>query len=243
MEVVPAIDLKDGRCVRLYQGDFSREEVFSEDPVEVALRWQEQGATRIHVVDLDGAASGSLSNLGPIEQIVSAVGVPVQVGGGIRSLAAAQRLVGMGVDRVVLGTSALEEPALVARTLRAYGREAIVVSIDARDGRVAVRGWVAQSDVGALDLVRQMASLGVHRFLYTDIARDGTLTEPNFEALAEVMALGEPIIAAGGIASAEHITRLASLGAEATIVGRALYVGAFTLPEALAAAEGERPGS
>ena len=241
MEVIPAIDLRDGRCVRLYQGDFSREEVFSDDPVAVARGWQAQGATRIHVVDLDGAATGSLSNLGVIEGIASAVDVPVQVGGGIRSLDAARRLVDMGVRRIVLGTSAVEEPALVARALHAFGQEAVVVSIDARDGRVAVRGWAAQSDLDALDLVRSMASLGVHRFLYTDIARDGTMTEPNFSAVADVLGLGEPVIAAGGIAAVKHLVRLARLGAEGAIVGRALYAGAFGLPEALEAVLGVEP--
>ena len=240
MDVIPAIDLRGGRCVRLYQGDFAQESVFSEDPPEVALGWEAQGALRLHIVDLDGAATGRPENLAVIAAVLARVEVPVQVGGGIRTLDTAQRLVELGVQRLILGTSAVEDPAFVARMLYAFGPEAIVVSVDAREGRAAVRGWRDQSSVRAADLVRQMASLGVHRFVYTDIARDGTLTEPNYDAFAEILALGEPVIASGGVSSAEHLVRLAALGAEAAIVGRALYTGDLDLRQALEAVRSAR---
>ena len=236
LEVIPAIDLKGGRCVRLYQGDFQREEVFSQDPVAVALGWQEQGAPRLHIVDLDGAALGRPMNLEAIKRIAGAVDVPLQVGGGVRDLDVAGDLLGSGVQRVVLGTSAVEAPDFVSRALESFGPEAVVVSVDARDGRVALWGWKEQAEVPALEHLARMGRTGVRRFVYTDISRDGTLTEPNFSAVAEVVAhTGLPILAAGGIATVEHLVRLAALGVEGAIIGRALYTGAISLPSALEA--------
>jgi phosphoribosylformimino-5-aminoimidazole carboxamide ribotide isomerase len=234
MEVIPAIDLRDGRCVRLYQGDYSREQVFSDDPVEVARRWEELGAPRLHIVDLDGAATGRPGNLEVIGAIAAQATVPLQVGGGVRDLETAARLVEMGASRVVLGTAAVEEPALVAAALERLGPEAVVVSVDARDGQVALRGWREQSQVSALALLQEMTLLGVVRFIYTDIAQDGTLTEPNFSALAELLPLvSRPLLVAGGVSSLAHLHRLAQLGAEGAIVGMALYTGAIDLPQAL----------
>ena len=236
LEVIPAIDLKGGRCVRLYQGDFQREEVFSQDPVAVALGWQEQGAPRLHIVDLDGAALGRPMNLEAIKRIAGAVDVPLQVGGGVRDLDVAGELLGSGVQRVVLGTSAVEAPDFVSRALESFGPEAVVVSVDARDGRVALWGWKEQVEVPALEHLARMGRTGVRRFVYTDISRDGTLTEPNFSAVAEAVAhTGLPILAAGGIATVEHLVRLAALGVEGAIIGRALYTGAISLPSALEA--------
>ena len=234
MEVIPAIDLKDGRCVRLYQGDYSQEQVFSDDPVEVALRWEELGAPRLHIVDLDGAATGQPGNLEVIGAIAAQATVPLQVGGGVRDLETATRLVEMGASRVVLGTIAVEEPALVTVALERLGPEAVVVSVDARNGQVALRGWREQSQVSALALLQEMTLLGVGRFIYTDIAQDGTLTEPNFSALAELLPLvSRPLVVAGGISSLAHLHWLAELGAEGAIVGMALYTGAIDLPQAL----------
>jgi len=238
MEVIPAIDLKEGLCVRLYQGDYQRETVYSEDPQAVALGWQEQGAPRLHLVDLDGAVQGRLVNLEVIARIVARLAIPVQVGGGIRDEAAARALLDAGANRVVIGTAAVDEPSLVQSLCQKYGRERLVVALDARDGKVAIKGWTESTGISAPDLARQMAALGVCRFLYTDISRDGTLTEPNFAANAAlVRSTGLAVLASGGIASLEHIQLLLATGVEGVILGRALYTGALKLPEAIAMAK------
>ena len=239
MEVIPAIDLKAGRCVRLFQGDFRQETVFSDDPLAMARSWQEQGAPRLHLVDLDGAAQGTPANLPVIEAIVSELSIPVQVGGGIRSRDTAAALLAAGVSQVVVGTAAIENPALVADLCREYGGGRVIVAVDARDGMVAIKGWTEDSRITALALARQMADLGVPRLLYTDISRDGTLTAPNFAANAELVEkTGLRVQASGGVASLEHIRQLAPTGAEGVIIGTALYRQTINLPEALAAAGG-----
>jgi len=233
MEIIPAIDLRNGKCVRLYQGDYEKETVFSDDPVSVALRWQSEGAKRLHLVDLDGAAKGELCNLDAIEKIATAVEIPVQVGGGVRSLETIEQLLGLGVGRAILGTVAVEDPGLAEEVCRRFG-EQIAIGIDARDGRVATRGWLQQSTITAGELAARMVGLGARRFIYTDISRDGTLTSPNFEAVAELLSqVSVPVIAAGGISSVEHLTRLAALGAEGAIVGRAIYTGDVKLEQAV----------
>lgn len=234
MEIIPAIDLKGDRCVRLYQGDYSQETVFSDNPVGVALHWQSLGASRLHLVDLDGAAKGELHHLKTISGVVQAVKIPVQVGGGIRQLRTMEQLREVGVERVILGTAAVENPNLVKEACRRLG-EVIIVGIDTRDGYIATRGWQQKTTLSALALIGKMAKLGVKRFIYTDITRDGTLTEPNFEAIAElVIKTSLPIIASGGISSLSHLQRLSQLGVEGAIVGRALYTGDIQLAEALA---------
>ena len=239
MEVIPAIDLKGGRCVRLFQGDFQRETVFSADPLAVARDWQQQGAPRLHLVDLDGAANGTPANLPIIAAIAARLSIPVQMGGGIRDRETADRLITAGIQRVVIGTAALENPALIAGLCRDYGGDRVVAAVDARDGWVSIKGWTESSQVTALDLARQMAALGVPRLLYTDIARDGTLTAPNIAATAELAAkTGLAVQASGGVATLEHLRELAGLGVEAAIVGSALYRGTLDLPAALAAAAG-----
>ena len=235
MEIIPAIDLRDGKCVRLYQGDYSKETVFSDKPVEVALRWQSEGARRLHIVDLDGAAQGKLVNLETIEDIVAAIDVPVQVGGGIRSIESIEQLFAKGVERAILGTVAVEKPNLVSEACQKYG-DGIIVSIDARDRIAATRGWLQKSAVTASELASKMIELGVDRFIYTDISRDGTLTSPNFEAIAEFLSqVRAPVIAAGGISSVQHLTRLAELGVEGAIVGKAIYTGDVKLSDAFKA--------
>ena len=235
MEVIAAIDLRGGKCVRLYQGDYGQETIFSEDPVGVALHWESLGAPRLHLVDLDGAAEGKMCNLTMISAIVEAITIPVQVGGGIRQLETIEQLLGIGVGRVILGTIAVESPGLVKEACECYG-EALIVGIDARDGYVCTQGWRKKTTVKATELVRKMVDLGVRRFIYTDIARDGTLTQPNFEAIAELIGRTDlPIIAAGGICSVSHLERLSRLGVEGAIVGRALYTGDVKLEEALVA--------
>ena len=235
MEVIPAIDLRGGKCVRLYQGDYAQETIYSDDPLETALRWVDMGATRLHIVDLDGARDGSPANLPAIERISSAAGVPVHLGGGIRDLNTARAAIDSGVSRIMLGTAAVEDADLISTLLGEIGNERVIVSVDAKDGRVALHGWLQGSDALATDLVADMAAKGVKRFLYTDISRDGTLTEPNFEAIGELAGqeAGIRLIAAGGIATVAHLQRLADLGAEAAIVGRAIYTGDINLREAI----------
>ncbi|MEE8469708.1 MAG: 1-(5-phosphoribosyl)-5-[(5-phosphoribosylamino)methylideneamino]imidazole-4-carboxamide isomerase [Dehalococcoidia bacterium] len=235
MEIIPAIDIREGKCVRLYQGDYEKETVFSDDPVSVALRWQSEGAKRLHIVDLDGAAKGELCNLDSIERIVAAVEIPVQVGGGIRILDTIEQLLSTGVGRAILGTAAVENPDLVEEACQRAG-EQIVIGIDVRDGRVATHGWLQKSAVTAGELAIRMVGLGARRFIYTDISRDGTLTSPDFQAVAELLSqVKVPIIASGGVSSLEHLTRLAALGVEGAIVGRAIYTGDVNLSEAIEA--------
>ena len=238
MEIIPAIDLKAGRCVRLYQGDYQKETVYSDDPVSVSLRWQHEGATRLHVVDLDGAASGELTNLEVIKAISTQINIPIQVGGGVRTLQAAETLLDIGADRVVLGTASVQDPDLVVRLCHDRGGDRVVVAVDARDGQVAIKGWTESTSVSASEMVERMESLGVIRFLYTDISRDGTLTLPNFEAIQELVKhTSRPILASGGISSTGHIVRLANIGAEGAILGRALYTGDIDLESAIQAAD------
>ena len=236
MEVIPAIDLKGDKCVRLYQGDYSQETVFSDEPVSVALQWQSLGAPKLHLVDLDGAARGELCHLSLISEIVKVVKIPVQVGGGIRQLETIEQLLETGVGRVILGTTAVENPSLVREAGNRFG-EAIIVGIDARDSYIATHGWQEKTNTTAFELIRRMAALGVRRFIYTDITRDGTLTQPNFEAVAELTGKTNlPIIASGGVTSTSHLKRLFQLGVEGVIIGRALYTGDLRLEEALAVA-------
>lgn len=234
MELIPAIDLRDGKCVRLYQGDYARETVYSDDPTEMAKRWADMGATRLHVVDLDGAKQGAPGNLKVIRAIVSSVDVPVQVGGGVRTRESAEQLVAVGVSRIMMGTAAVDDPGLIEDLVNSLGTDSIIVTVDAKDGLVALRGWTESSTVEAIDVMKKMADRGVSRFLYTDISRDGTLTEPNFQALEQLIEHQVPgLIAAGGIATEDHILHLASIGVEGAIVGTALYTGDISLTAAI----------
>lgn len=233
MEIIPAIDIKNGHCVRLLQGNFSQETVYDENPLGVARRWVEQGARRLHVVDLDGARSGRPIHLDIIAKIAQGVPIPVQVGGGIRSATDVAELLNVGVKRVILGTAAVRDPELIAELVERYG-DAIIIGVDARDGLVATEGWLETATVQATELVQQMCSLGVQRIIYTDISRDGTLSEPNYTATAALIQPDGPaIIASGGVAHVNQLQRLEQLGCEAAIIGRALYTGAVRLPEAL----------
>jgi phosphoribosylformimino-5-aminoimidazole carboxamide ribotide isomerase len=240
MLVIPAIDLKDGRCVRLYQGDMDRATVYSDDPVATALRWQSEGAERLHVVDLDGAVSGVGVNTAVIARICQALTIPVQVGGGIRTVEAAEQLFSRGVSRIILGTVAYRQPDVVAAACRQFpGR--ITVGIDARAGKVAVQGWTEATELEAVTLAQRCAHLGVSEIVYTDIARDGTEQGVNLDATAALArAVPLPVIASGGVASLRDIERLAplqSVGIIGVIVGKALYAGAVKLAEAIALAK------
>jgi len=233
MEVIPAVDIKGGKCVRLFQGDYSRETVYFDDPVAVALKWESLGARRVHLVDLDGAAAGEIKNLTVIEAIARQMNVPLQLGGGIRGEETVRTLLDVGIRRIILGTVAVEQPELVKSLCQKFGG-AIVVGIDARDGMVATRGWLKGTGMRAKDMGKKMVELGVKRIIYTDIKRDGTLTEPNYGDI-EVMvnSLKAHIVAAGGISALEHLKKLDKLGVEGAIVGKALYTGNIDLKEAL----------
>lgn len=236
MLVIPAIDLKGGRCVRLYQGNMDQATVYSDDPVATALRWQGEGAERLHVVDLDGAVAGTGVNTAVIERICQALSIPVQVGGGIRDVAAIERLLSSGVSRVILGTVAYRQPEIVATACQRFpGR--ITVGIDARAGKVAVQGWTEATALEAVELARRCASMGVSEIIYTDISRDGTAQGVNLDAtLALARSVALPIIASGGVASIQDVERLLPLeteGIAGVIVGRALYTGAVKLAAAI----------
>ena len=238
MDIFPAIDLLEGRCVRLYQGDYDRSQVFHDNPADVARQWASQGATWLHVVDLDGAKAGKPANLEAIAAIVEAVSVPIQVGGGLRDRSNVAQLLELGVQRVILGTVAVEQPQLVASLCQEFpGR--IVVGIDARNGKVATRGWLETSELLAADLAQQMQQLGAAAIIYTDIHRDGTLSGPNLDALRELAtSLSIPVIASGGVSSITDLLSLLALeplGVTGAIVGRALYTGDISLKQAIQA--------
>lgn len=238
MDVIPAIDLLEGRCVRLYQGDYSLSQVFNDNPVEVAQQWVEQGATKLHVVDLDGAKAGKLVNQAAIEAIAKAVSVPIQVGGGLRTQSSVQQVLNLGVQRAILGTSAVKQPQLVQQLCQEFPGQ-IIIGIDARNGLVATDGWLETSEVLATQLAVQMQELGAAAIIYTDIHRDGTLSGPNLEALRSLAdTVSIPIIASGGVSSVTDLLSLLALesrGVTGVIVGRALYTGDISLREALRA--------
>jgi len=235
MEIIPAIDLRGGRCVRLVQGDYARETVFADDPVAMARRWEQQGATRLHVVDLDGAREGEPRHLDVASAIARAVAIPIQLGGGIRSPDAAQRALDSGVDRVIVGTAALD-PDMAGNIIDAVG-ESAVAGIDARDGRVAVRGWLDTTDIAALDLARRLTAIGMRWIVFTDIASDGMLEGPNLSALRDIVeGVDASVIASGGITTVDDIRAVKETGAAGAIIGSALYTGRITLAQALGAA-------
>ncbi len=233
--VIPAIDLKRGRCVRLVQGRAENETVFSEDPVATALQWQAQGAPRLHVVDLDGAWAGAPAQAAIVRAIIGALSIPVQVGGGLRDRASVEQVLEAGARWAVIGTRAALDPTFLGEICRAC-EERIIVSVDASDGRVAVDGWTRVLDLDAVALVRDAAAAGAAAILYTDIARDGTQEGPNLwstEAVAKVA--GIAILASGGVSCLDDLRQLAGIpGVEGAIVGRALYSGAVDLRRALA---------
>jgi phosphoribosylformimino-5-aminoimidazole carboxamide ribotide isomerase len=236
-EVIPAIDLRGGQCVRLYQGDYDRETVYAADPVAMAKHWESFGATRLHVVDLDGARSGEQVNAAAVRGIVEAVGIPVELGGGVRDLETIERWVDAGVDRVFLGTAAVTNPELVGAACRRFpGR--VAAGADARDGRIAVRGWEEASGETAVEFTKRLLADGVVAVTYTNIARDGTLEGPDVEGVRQLIeAIGPTsaqIILAGGVGSLEHVWAAAQVaGLGGVIIGRALYEGTVDLQDAL----------
>ncbi|MFP6595703.1 MAG: 1-(5-phosphoribosyl)-5-[(5-phosphoribosylamino)methylideneamino]imidazole-4-carboxamide isomerase [Dehalococcoidia bacterium] len=234
MDVIPAIDLRGGKCVRLHQGDYARETVFDDDPLSVLRRFEAAGATRVNIVDLDGARDGTRTNAGVVADMAAAATIPLQVSGGIRDARTAAELVEDGVARVVFGTAAVEAPDEVRAAIAELGTERVVVGIDARDGVVATRGWTASAGIRALDMVRNMTDLGVSRIQYTDINRDATMAHPNFAAAAELLDNTTcRILIAGGISSIDDLLKLKELGVDGAVLGQAIYTGAVDLAEAV----------
>lgn len=240
MRIVPAVDIRGGRCVNLVQGDYAQETVFAGDPVEQARRWHAQGGELVHIVDLDGALEGRLCVAAALAAL-HASRVPFEVGGGIRNMPTIEAVVGSGADRVILGTAAHRDPALLREAAAAFpGR--IVVGIDARAGKVSLSGWTEDTGTDAIDFARAVEEAGAARIIYTDILSDGMMGGANLDATRAVAeAVGIPVTASGGVSSLENIRNLRALepaGVDEVIVGRALYLKAFTLAEAIAAARG-----
>lgn len=233
MEIWPAIDLRGGKCVRLKQGDFARETVFGEDPAAMARHWVSQGAECLHLVDLDGARTGSPANLASVSAIVRAVEVPCELGGGVRTEQAMRELLDLGVERLVVGTKAIQQPEWFRQMCRKFPGQ-LVLGIDARDGRVATHGWLQTSEIQATELARQFEGEPIAAIVYTDIATDGMMSGPNVPAMAAMQAAVRlPVVASGGVTTVDDVARLAEAGLSGCIIGRALYEGTISLPEAI----------
>jgi phosphoribosylformimino-5-aminoimidazole carboxamide ribotide isomerase len=235
-EVIPAVDIMEGKCVRLKQGKFDAKTVYDASPIEAAEKWEYLGATRLHIVDLDGAKTGIFTNIPIIKGIASKLRIPIQVGGGIRTRENAEELLEAGVDRIMLGTAVIDDPILVAEMCAKYNGR-IAVSIDARGGKTAIKGWQVESNKPPMDLAKEAVQIGVKRFVYTDISRDGTLSGPNIEGIkAFAKATGAAVIASGGVSSYKDIEEIKDLnvyGVEGCIIGKALYNGTIELEKAL----------
>lgn len=238
MQLYPAIDMKGGKCVRLKQGSFQQVTVYADEPAEMAKLWVMQGASYLHLVDLDGALAGHSVNEAAIRAVVEAVDVPVELGGGIRSAETVEYLLNLGVARCIIGTKAVEQPELIRELVQRFGAERIVVGVDAKDGMVAVEGWEKLSSINAIDLCGKMKEYGVRHIVYTDISRDGMLTGPNVEATRKLTeATGLDIIASGGVSGMTDLEQLNANGIQGAIIGKALYENRIFLPEAVAAFE------
>lgn len=234
MRLYPAIDIIGGQAVRLVQGDYDKETVYDKDPVAVAKKWEEAGASYIHVVDLDGALDGQWANRKTIKAIVDAVNIPVQTGGGVRTLEDIEERLKAGVSRVILGTVAVKKPEIVSHAVTKFGSDKIVVGIDAKNGMVAIHGWEEVSDMSALALCRAAKAVGVKTIVYTDIAKDGMMQGPNVEQTKHLVeATGLDIIASGGVSSYEDLAEVLASGAEGAIIGKALYTDAIDLKVAV----------
>jgi len=234
--ILPAVDIRGGRCVRLLQGRLDQETVYYDRPADAARRWADEGAELIHVVDLDGAFAGEPANFDRVAEIVREVAVPVEIGGGVRTTDTVRRYLDLGIARVVVGSRALREPEWLAEVCAAFPQR-IVAGIDARDGRVATDGWAEVSDVDAIDFAQQLDGMGLRAIAFTDVATDGMMRGPNLDALGRLAAsVSTPVVASGGISSLDDVRRVAALGVEGMIIGKALFTGALSLPEAIAAA-------
>lgn len=233
MRIYPAIDIINGNCVRLVKGDYSQKTVYAENPIDVAKDWESCGSEFIHVVDLDGAKSGDMPNFDIISSIAKSVSCPIEVGGGIRDMSCIKKYLENGVSRVILGTSALNNPELVKEAVETYG-DKIAVGIDAKDGKVAISGWEDVSDTSALEFAKEMEKIGVKYIIYTDIATDGMLMGPNVEAMVEMVNnVDVNIIASGGVTTIDDVEKLTKVGVEGAIIGKALYTDNINLKDAI----------
>jgi phosphoribosylformimino-5-aminoimidazole carboxamide ribotide isomerase len=234
MIIIPAIDLKDGKCVRLLQGKKDEVTVYSDDPAEMARKWQDLGAELLHVVDLDGAFTGEQKNFDKIKAIREAIDIPIELGGGIRDVERIEKLISLGVDRTIIGTSAAKNPEVVEDACKKFPGQ-VIVGIDAKDGKVAIKGWVEVTELDAIEFARQMEAIGAAGIIYTDISRDGMLTGPNIEAMAKMTeSVKIPVIASGGVSKLDDIKALMQINnLWGVITGKALYSGALDLKEAI----------
>lgn len=237
MIIYPAVDIKDGKCVRLSQGKFNDVTVYSENPVDMALKWERAGAGYLHVIDLDGARHGEPQNIAVVSELAVKLGIPVQLGGGIRTIEIIENVLSKGVQRVILGTSAVKDPELVKTALKTFEHN-IVIGIDAKDGHVAIEGWEKTSKFTAVEFARKMESLGAKTIIYTDISKDGMLSGPNLNAMEEMAgAVKVEIICAGGVSSIKDVINLKNAGISGAIIGKAIYTGDIDLAEAIEAAK------
>jgi phosphoribosylformimino-5-aminoimidazole carboxamide ribotide isomerase len=238
MIILPAIDLLDGQVVRLRQGQIEQKTVYSDNPLSFARRWEEEGGNYLHVVDLNAALTGKQKNLSIVEKLVSSLNIPVQVGGGVRSIEAAQRLLDVGADRVVVGTKGVQEPAFLRELSAKFGRDRVAMSVDAKDGKVAVKGWSEVTSLDALEFIDLVDKAGVGTIVFTDIATDGMLSGPNFKMLEQILARTHcHLIASGGVANLEQVYELAALpNLYGAIIGKAIFDGTVDLGEAVATA-------
>lgn len=232
-EIIPAVDILNGKCVRLKQGRYDAETIYAEDPVEVAKRWESQGAKRLHIIDLDGARTGIPKNIEIIKSIIKETNIPIQAGGGIRNIGIIKELIDFGIDRVILGTTAVNNPNMLSKFCEEFDGQ-ITVAIDVKEGKAATEGWTKVSKKDTITLAKEAIDLGVKRFIYTDISRDGMLTGPNYKGIKEFIdQVTVPVIASGGVATKEDIEKLKEIGSEGCILGKALYEGKINLEEIL----------
>lgn len=233
MLIIPAIDLKNGKCVRLTQGVFGSEKIYSDNPVDMAKKWEKEGAKMLHLVDLDGAKNGTMTNLKTIKKIINSVNIPVQVGGGIRDEKTIKILLDAGVSGIVLGTIALENKTLLIQLLKKYGSQ-IIIALDTKNGKLVKRGWLKETDKSCLETAEEFENQGVEKFMYTDVVKDGTLTEPNYKEIIKLAkTLSMPILVGGGISNIRDIKKLKSIGVEGVIIGKAIYENRINLKEAI----------
>lgn len=232
MIIFPAIDLKDGKAVRLRKGDFNKIDIFSNNPWEVAKEFEKKGAEWIHMVDLDGAKDGKNKNLDVIKKIRKTVNIKLQLGGGIRTIETAELLLNLGIDRIILGTAAIENPELLKTLVNKYG-EKIAVSVDEKNGKAATKGWVEESNMDAFELCETLKKIGVKTIIYTDISKDGMMAGPNFKAYEKINRLGVDVIASGGVSTAKDVDILKKENIYGAIIGKALYLGNIKLEEVL----------
>lgn len=234
MRIIPAIDIKNGKCVRLYQGDYGRETIYDDNPVIVAQKWEKQGAQMLHIVDLDGAKMGRMINSEIIQKIIETVNIPIQVGGGIRSYASIEELIRRGIKRIILGTAALDDNELLNRALSSYG-ERIIISLDANKGILMKNGWLEKSRSKVLPTVSAIEKKGIRSIIYTDTTKDGTLTEPNYKIIQSIIQrTSMDVFVAGGISSIDQLLRLKEMNVKGVIIGKAIYEGKINLKEVIA---------